>query len=786
VSDTPATLLFLHPSAELYGADRTLLQLVSGLDRRRWHAVVALPRRGPLADALEQAGARVEVGELGVGARGDLSPLGLISLAWRIPRAILFVQELVRRHRPVVVHTNTMVVLGGALGAKLSPVWHLWHVHEILERPRWLARAYARLLAWLADEVVSNSEATRACFDRWSPRLARRHSVVLNGVDPERLDPGQADPLALKRELGLAPDTPLVLLVGRINSWKGQSLLVDAFARLSARHPRARVALIGDAPPGQPQFETDLDEHIARAGLQGVVLRAPFRADVASLYAAADICVVPSTRPEPFGLVAIEAMALARPVVAADHGGVTEIVVDGETGRLVLPGDAQALGDALDQLLGAPETARAMGLAGRARQRALFTVERYVEAFAERYGRRDPRPTVETLPRSTPIVHLVFGKANPERANGVNRVVHQLACAQQDAGRAVEVWGLTPTPDAPAGPRPYRLRCFARGPWRVKLDPALLRAIADLPGPTLFHLHGGLLPELALAARHLARRGHAYVFTPHGAYRRTALARRAWLKRLVITAFDRPLLAGARAVQAFNDQEALEVARLAGARRTKIVPNGQDLLEDPTPADLGLEGPVFGFLGRLMAHTKGLDVLLEAFAEYAQDRPGSLVLVGDGPDREALVESAARLGITHRVTFLGALFGQEKLAALAAFDAFVHPSRHEGQPGAVLEAAALGLPLVITQGTGLAGDVLETGAGLALETCDAGLLARALRLMADADPAAQRAWSEAARRMVAERFAWERVEAALGAELYGLANPERRRRTAPKKEKALQ
>jgi glycosyltransferase involved in cell wall biosynthesis len=769
VSPMPTTLLFLHPSAELYGADRTLLQLVEGLDRARWRAVVALPRRGVLADALEQAGAIVEVGELGIGARGDLGPRGLLSLAWRIPRSVLFVRRLAAKHRPSLVHTNTMVVLGGAFGAKLSPVRHLWHVHEILERPRWLTRAYAHLMAWLADEVVSNSRATRSCFDRWYAPLAERHSVILNGVDGSRLSVSADARARVRSELGIEQDAPLVLLVGRVNSWKGQSLLVDAAHALRDRHPRARYVLVGDAPPGQAEFEQDLDAHVARLGLQAAVQRVSFRGDVASLYAAADLCVVPSTRPEPFGLVAVEAMALARPVVAANHGGLTEIIVDGQTGTLVTPGDSTALAAAIGDLLADPERARQMGVAGRARQREKFTVARYVDEFARRYVALTCSPVRKPMPASTRIVHLVFGKANPERANGVNRVVHQLASAQVLTGRDVEVWGMTPTPDAPTSPRPYRLRCFKRGAWRLRLDPGIAGAIDRCEGPVVFHLHGGLLPEMALAARRIERAGHTYSFTPHGAYRAAALEHRAFMKRVMILLFDRRLLSGARAVQAFNDDEATDVARLAGSTRVVRVPNGQDRLEVASPEDLRLERPVFGFLGRLSAHTKGLDVLLDGFARYAEHGSGTLVLVGDGADREALEQRARALGIEARVVFVGALFGDDKFATVAGFDAFVHPSRHEGQPGAVLEAAALGLPLVVAEGTGLAREVTEAGAGFALASCTPDVLARALHDFAEADGPTRRRWADGARRMVAEGFSWSRIETALAAEFYGIA-----------------
>ena len=766
MSATPATVLFLHPSAELYGADRTLLQLVAGLDPERWRSVVALPRRGVLADELEAAGAIVEIGELGIGARADLAPHKLPGLALRMPRAIAFVRRLARQYQPAVIHTNTMIVMGGALGAWTSGVPHLWHVHEILERPRWLAKAYARLFCWLSDEVVSNSEATRSSFDQHCAELATKHRVILNGVDARRLERTSARPETFRAELGIPADAPLVVLAGRINSWKGQPLLIAAAARLHAEHPDVRFVCVGDAPPGQDHFTAGFDAAVSGAGLEGVVLRAPFRSDVASMYAAADVCVVPSTRPEPFGLVAAEAMALGRAVVAADHGGVAEIVVHGETGLLFEPGDADALAVSLSQLIGDRDQREQFGAAGLARQQREFSVARYVADFAARYAAHDPRPAQPTLPAQTRIVHLIFGKANPDRANGVNRVVHHLAATQVAAGRNVEVWGLTPTPEAPSGERPYPLRLFRRGKLRLRLDAALRRALRELADTTVFHLHGGFLPEWNRTARLLRRSGHPYVFTPHGAYQRTALQKRPWLKRLALALFENELVRGAQRVQAFTRAEALDVASIALPAKTVVIPNGQDLL-DETPYAANAT-PVFGYLGRLLRYTKGLDALLEGFAQYSRQHDGELVLIGDGPDRVELEALAASLGIADRVRFLGQRFGDEKLALLRSCDAFLHTSRHEGLPGAVLEAAALGLPLILTRGTNLAEVAATSGAGIAVGETDAAAIARALTRFCAAQPSQRARWSAGARDLIAQQFSWNAIQDALADELYSL------------------
>jgi glycosyltransferase involved in cell wall biosynthesis len=659
-------------------------------------------------------------------------------------------------------------VLGGAIGAKLSRIPHLWHVHEILERPVWLAKAFSKCLGWFADRVVSNSDATRHSFDQWNPNLADKHQVVLNGIEEApAVAPEERD--AFRESIGVDERQPLILLAGRINSWKGQGLLVDAAAKLRTTYPDARYLLAGSAPQGQDHFEHSLDQRIADAGLEDVVTRIPFHKDVELLYASADICCVPSTRPEPFGLVAIEAMRAGKPVVAAKHGGLLEIVIEGNTGAFFEPGSSDALARVLGGLLADSTVAEEMGRNGLQRQAEEFSVGRYCAQFEEHYDSLASQPGPDALPAETRVIHLALGKVNPERLNGVNRAVHSLAAAQVDSGREVEVWGLTPTPDAPAGERPYSLRLFKRGAVRGHLPADLRRAIREIQPPTVVHLHGGLLPEMASAARLLARGGVPLVFTPHGAYNPRALAKRPWLKRLCMALVDRVILRRARSVQAFTHAESHAIARWTPLERIAVVPNGQSLPSAELPEPIEHASMRFGFCGRLDAHTKGLDLLLDGFAQFLADGgQGELLLIGDGPDREVLEARAAEPDLAGRVEFAGALFDSTKVDRLLGLDAFVHPSRHEGMPMAVLEAASLGLPLLVSEGTGLQDIVLACESGPCLSATDAPGIAATLHFLQATSQSQRKEWGANARAMVQDRFSWERVEPLAASRLYGI------------------
>lgn len=764
----PRKVLFLHPSSELYGADRTLLDLVVRLDRERFHAVVRLPAPGPLAGELEAAGAEVEYGPLGIGAQASLTPRGLLRLVWDLPRAVFSTLRSIRRHRPTSIHTNTMIVLGGAIAARLSGRAHLWHIHEIPTRPEWLIRAFAFLFALLAHRVVCNSHATAKCFRSRCARLAGKTSVVWNGTASIEEKPALDDPRAA---LGIDRDAPLVLLPGRINSWKGQEILVEAARRLRDRHPEARYLIVGCTPPGQDHYLQTLESRIRDAGLERIVLRRDFVPGLDALLAAADLVVVPSTRPEPFGLVAIEAMAHARPVIATDAGGLAEIVVHGTTGLLVPPGDAEALAGAIADLLRSPRRAARLGRAGRTRQREHFTLRRYAEEFARHHEELASAGPRAPLPAATVIRHVVLGKANPARMNGVNVVVHELARAQAQAGIDVEVWGITADPDAPTPGRTYRLRLFrkSRNPF---LAPRSLRdAIGRTEAPCVFHLHGGFLPLFPSIGRALRARRLPFVMTPHGAYRRVAMQRSAFAKRIYLALRERPLLRRARAVQAFTEEEARDTRHQASPTPVEVIPNGQAIPAPGPGAPGGDARPVFAFCGRFDVHTKGLDLLLEGLARYRDEGGRGVVrLIGDGPEKHVLTALVTRLGLEDRVRFLGARFGVEKQTALRESDLCVLTSRNEGMPIFPLEAAALARPLLLSPETNLGADVREFDAGYVLERNDPDEIARAMH-RAEEDHLHDRLPPRGARaeRMLRERFAWPVLVGRMHEHLYAIA-----------------
>ena len=377
------SILFVHAGAELYGADRILLELVAGLLAKGFQGHVVLPGPGPLQAELEKLGVVVHRKNLGVLRRKYFTPLGLLNRLCRMLTAVRFLRRLIAALDIDVVHSNTTAVFPGIVAARLAGVPHVWHVHEITTRPRWFARAIAACVGWLSHCTVFVSEAALEHMCRLSPRVRRHAVVVRNGIDTQRVV--NAAPGVLRAELGWSAAQPVVGMVGRINWWKGQAKLVEAAALLAPKHPGLRFLLVGGAFQGEVRVKESLLASIGRLSLQGVVEVVDFREDVANVLADLDVFVLPSTEPDPFPTVVLEAMAAALPVVAFRHGGVCEMVLDGATGRLCTPCDATELAQAIDTLLQSENSRLRMGHTGRERLHSLFSKQAFIDRFAALY-----------------------------------------------------------------------------------------------------------------------------------------------------------------------------------------------------------------------------------------------------------------------------------------------------------------------------------------------------------------------------------------------------------------
>lgn len=315
------------------------------------------------------------------------------------------------------------------------------------------------------------------------------------------------------------------------------------------------------------------------------------------------------------------------------------------------------------------------------------------------------------------VIHFVLGKANPNRMNGVNKVANSLCTAQTDLGNDVTVWGITADPESGYPERNYKTKLFKTHPLRFVLDPKVQQAVDQLKGrQVVFHIHGGFIPEFYTLSKMLRKASIPYIITGHGAYNEVAMKKSQWRKRLYFMLFEKSLVANASSVHFLGESEESGLKKVVRKFRSVLVPNGVEEIDKPRITSSYNSEIKLGFCGRLDMHTKGLDLLTDGFAAFLELHDNAkLVLIGDGADREPLQKRCADLGIMDKVQFLGSKFGQEKLDIISGMDAFFHPSRNEGLPTAVLEAAALGVPCVVSKESNMRGYIQAHSSGIGLQ-----------------------------------------------------------------------
>lgn len=382
------TILFVHGNNDLYGAEVVLLELLKRLDRNRFCPIVVLPTDTKhihrLSACLDQEGIEYHFVRMGILRRKYFHPVGLVRFSIGFVFGIMSLVALIRQRRVALVHSNTIAVVCGAIAASITRTPHVWHLHEIIVDPVIVRRAMHFLACHLSQAVVTISGAVRSHVLKDCASHSDKIHVIHDGIDLERFATsghGQE----LRRDSGIPSEALLVGMIGRVCRWKGQLLFLQAAKLVLGQRPGTYFLAVGGVFDDETFYMDQFREAVENSGLRQNFVISDFRVDIPEVLSALDIFVLPSTQPEPFGIVILEAMAAGKPVVAAAHGGPTEIVVNNQTGYLVPPKDPQALASAILKLAERPSLMAAMGAAGRHRAWEHFHVDRYVGDFEYLY-----------------------------------------------------------------------------------------------------------------------------------------------------------------------------------------------------------------------------------------------------------------------------------------------------------------------------------------------------------------------------------------------------------------
>jgi len=347
-------VLQVLPAIESGGAQLSALETASAIRDAGGQALVA-SAGGRMERRFAEAGARLFRLPL-----DTKNPLSLLRNAARLA-------TLVRAERVDLLHAHSRAVAWSALLAARRtrvPFVTTWHGTYGENVP--FKRRYNSVMA-AGNRVIAVSHFIAREIAARQPLAVPRVRVIPPGVDPVRFDPAAVAPEhahSLARSWELPEGRPVVMLAARFARWKGQRVLLEALARMADPAP---VAVILGPLAGRDRYVSELQSLARRLGIADRVRFPGGTDDMPAALQLADVVVNASTDPEAFGRIIIEAAAMARPVIAADHGAAPETVREGETGWRVSPGDAAALAGALERFFALTPAARAsIGAAARA------------------------------------------------------------------------------------------------------------------------------------------------------------------------------------------------------------------------------------------------------------------------------------------------------------------------------------------------------------------------------------------------------------------------------------
>lgn len=361
-------VLVAHPSPDLYGSDRVLLESVKGLVTAGMRVTVTLPTMGPLVAELETAGATVSICPAPVLRKSILRPKGFAQFCIQTLRGVAGGMTLIRVCSPDVLYVNTVTIPLWALLGKLLGKPVLTHVHEAEGSAPSLQKFLLAAPLTLSTSIIANSQYSASVLTTVTRRLSERIVVVYNGV------PGPGNPETPRT--AIIPGVRL-LYVGRLSPRKGVDVAVSALSRLKQRGLDASLDIVGAVYPGYEWYESELRELTDGLGLSDSVVFHGFTPQIWPHIARADIVLVPSRLDEPFGNTAVEALLAGRPVVASDTSGLREAAGNYRGSQLVPPGDPEALAVAVGRVVDNWTSYREYALADAVAARSKHGTEAY-------------------------------------------------------------------------------------------------------------------------------------------------------------------------------------------------------------------------------------------------------------------------------------------------------------------------------------------------------------------------------------------------------------------------
>lgn len=376
-------ILFLHSSSDAYGASKIFLQTVAIAQKNGHTVVVALSNKGSLEQSIRAMGIEVHIVNLGIIRRQYFNLVGIINRFQKWRNAVGVLKTIIQSHQINTIYSNTAAVLIGGYIARRNGLKHIWHIHEIIEKPVFLNRFLAWRFRATADQLIVVSKAVETHWQHALP--ANKITQIYNGIEPIQISSAPD----YKTTLQIPADALVIGMAARIHYWKGQSYFVEIARALLTKQklllqnsPASQdqsnenaplyFLIAGDPFPGYEYLLDELHTQLKEPIFEGRVFYVGLVKEMDVFYRSIDVLVLPSQLPDPLPTVILEAMQYGIPVAATAQGGALEMVKENETGIFIPLDNAILAAEKIHAILPA-STRHQMGAAGKERVATYFS-----------------------------------------------------------------------------------------------------------------------------------------------------------------------------------------------------------------------------------------------------------------------------------------------------------------------------------------------------------------------------------------------------------------------------
>jgi glycosyltransferase involved in cell wall biosynthesis len=373
-------ILLLHSSSDYYGASKIFLQTACILKQHGHTPIVVLSNKGDLMEAFIKLGIEVHIINLAILRRKYFNFNGIFNRYKKWKASIPALLALIDKNKIDTIYSNTAAVLIGGYLAHKKKLHHIWHLHEIIEKPIFLHQFFAWCLRNWSDKIIVVSKAVQENWEDALPKNSTASSTpkmfqIYNGILPVPTSSNEN----YRPLLGIPSNALVIGMAARIHFWKGQSYFVEIATELLNREQANEYAkqplyflIAGDPFPGYEYLQTELENKLKTTALKNRVFYIGLVHEMDLFYKSIDVLVLPSQQPDPLPTVILEAMQYGKPVVATAQGGALEMVEENKTGIFIPIHNVNVAVDKITDLLNRNEL-EMLGAAAKQRVNDYFS-----------------------------------------------------------------------------------------------------------------------------------------------------------------------------------------------------------------------------------------------------------------------------------------------------------------------------------------------------------------------------------------------------------------------------